>query len=83
MVRAFNPKPGAWGLVDEQRLKIWEVEPLAEGELKAGELAVVDDLLNLGTKEGLLVLRTVQQAGGHRMSGLAWANGHRGAWRLD
>lgn len=82
MVRAFNPKPGAWGLVDEQRLKIWEAQPLAEDELEAGELAVLDDLLHLGTKEGVLVLRTVQQAGGGRMSGLAWANGHRGAWRL-
>ena len=82
MVRAFNPKPGAWSLVDEQRLKIWEAQPLAESDLEAGELAIIDDLLHLGAETGALRLQTVQQAGGDRMSGHAWANGHRGSWRL-
>ena len=83
MVRAFNPKPGAWGLVDGERLKVWEAQPVATADLGRGQLAVVDDHLLVGAEGTGLALLAVQPAGGERMTGLAWANGHRGAWRFD
>lgn len=83
MVRAFNPKPGAWGLVDEERFKVWETEVVDQEELQPGELAVVDERLVVGCQDGDLALLSVQPAGAARMGGLAWANGHRGSWRFD
>lgn len=81
-VRAFNPKPGAWSLIDGERLKVWEAK-LSQEELEPGALDVIDDSLHLGTVQGSLSLSVVQPAGGDRMGGVAWANGHRGSWRLD
>ncbi len=83
MVRAFNPKPGAWGLVDTDRFKVWETAIVDREELQPGELAVVEEQLLVGCRDGDLALLSVQPAGAARMSGLAWANGHRGSWRLD
>ncbi len=83
MVRAFNPKPGAWSLVDQERLKLWEAEMSETDELAPGEIALVADRLMVGCEGGDLVLLSVQPAGGGRMSGSAWANGHRGTWRFD
>jgi methionyl-tRNA formyltransferase len=76
-VRAFNPKPGAWSRVGEERLKVWEVAP---GTVAAtpGIARVVGRAVVLGTADGSVELVTVQPPGRAAMPALAWMNGRRG-----
>jgi methionyl-tRNA formyltransferase len=83
IVRAFNPNPGAWGVVDGQRLKVWDSRPRPELTVAAGEMVVDGDLPVVGTPRGGFELVEVQSAGKSRMPGAVWARGHRGAFRWD
>jgi methionyl-tRNA formyltransferase len=76
-VRAFDPNPGAWGVVDGERVKLWRARPAASGP-EPGVAALLGDDLVLGTAEGAVVLDEVQPAGKRRMSGAEWARGRRG-----
>lgn len=76
-IRAFNPRPGAFGLLDGKRFKIW-VAGLAETlNLEPGELSVVGHDLCLGVGDGAVLLGEVQAEGSRRMTGLDWARGRR------
>ena len=76
-VRAFNPRPGAWGEVEGDRFKVLTVRA-AEGELGAGRIEEVDGVAMLGTGTHPLELVEVQPAGKAAMEGAAWMNGRRG-----
>jgi methionyl-tRNA formyltransferase len=76
-VRAFNPKPGAWALVGEERVKVWEVAP-GTAVATPGTARVVGRAVVLGTADGSVELVTVQPPGRSAMSALAWMNGRRG-----
>lgn len=76
-VRAFNPKPGAWSVVDGDRMKVWEVQR-ASGEVTPGTAERRDGAVLLGTADGVVALVTVQPAGKPPMSATAWMNGRRG-----
>jgi methionyl-tRNA formyltransferase len=81
VVRAFNPNPGAWGMLDGERLKVWEVRVSTDSELPAGELNIGGQLPVVGTTEGGLELVEVQAAGRSRMPAAVWGRGYRGALR--
>ena len=76
MVRAFNPRPGAWTIIDGDRVKIfgaaWSDHPTPPGSL-----SFVDDAPVIGLRAGSLELTEVQQAGQRPMSGREWGNGRR------
>jgi methionyl-tRNA formyltransferase len=81
LVRAGNPRPGAWFLVDGRRVKVWraraddESEPVAVGTFtRAGAL---------GTARGTLVLEQVQPEGKRVMDASAWRAGLRTDARVD
>jgi methionyl-tRNA formyltransferase len=76
-VRAFDPKPGAWGTVDGERFKVWAVRA-AEAEAEPGVASEVDGVVILGCSDGAVELITVQPAGRPRMAATAWMNGRRG-----
>ncbi len=78
MVRGFNPRPGAWMIVDGERIKVFEA---AESSVLVGPGALVfrDDRPVAGFQGGSLELVTVQPAGHKLMSGIAWGNGRRQA----
>lgn len=76
-IRAFNPKPGAWGTVDGERVKVWAVRA-AEAEAEPGVASEVDGAVILGCSDGAVELVTVQPAGRPRMAAIAWMNGRRG-----
>ncbi|MGH9053004.1 MAG: methionyl-tRNA formyltransferase [Acidimicrobiia bacterium] len=78
-VRAFNPRPGAWGLVEGVRFKAWEARASAGERMRAGALEWRDGRLLLGTADRPVELTEVQPAGRSRMSGRSWALGRRGA----
>jgi len=75
IVRAGNPRPGAWAIVGGRRLKVLRAHP-APG---AAEVGRIDPDGALGTGDGLLVLDEVQPEGRPAMPGAAWRAGVHGA----
>jgi methionyl-tRNA formyltransferase len=76
-VRAFNPKPGAWCLVDGARFKIWVATRSPGVTAKPGEARLIDGRVILGSRTGSLELIEVQPAGRPAMAAVAWMNGRR------
>ena len=79
IVRAGNPRPGAWTECDGQRLKVLRSLP---GEVRDGEPGDVDDDGVVTTGQGALRLLDVQPAGKAPMNVHAWLAGRRGDVRL-
>lgn len=74
VVRAGNPRPGAWMVVDGKRVKVWR----ARAEPGEGRPGMVRPPAELATTAGLLHLDEVQPEGRSHMSGEAWMAGVRG-----
>lgn len=80
LVRAGNPRPGAWTLVQGKRLKVWRARPddtrtdTVPGTVLSGAL--------VATGDGLLHLVAVQPEGKAAMSAEAWLAGARGVVAL-
>jgi methionyl-tRNA formyltransferase len=79
IVRAGNPRPGAWFTVGGRRVKVWRAHE-AEGSV---EPATIDAQGLLGTATGALALDEVQPEGKKPMTARAWIAGVRGGVRLD
>lgn len=77
-VRAFNPKPGAWALVEGERFKIHRVVPSDAESPEPGVAEVRGGEVLLGTRTGAVRLLDVQPAGKPAMEAQAWMNGRRG-----
>jgi methionyl-tRNA formyltransferase len=80
-VRAFNPWPGAFIVMDDGNLKVQRAHPITTQQLPGSRLTV-DGKPALGTAQGVLVLDEVQPAGKRPMSGEDFLLGARG-WRQD
>jgi methionyl-tRNA formyltransferase len=66
-IRAFNPFPGAWCLLDEAPLKIWRARPVA-GHGVPGQILDLDRQgIRVACGEGALEIVEVQKAGGKRL----------------
>lgn len=83
IVRACNPRPGAWGVMDGARLKVWRARLRPEVRAAAGETRLEDGAPVVGTTAGALELIEVQAAGRARMPGAVWARGHRGPFHWE
>ena len=75
VVRAGNPRPGAWTRVGGKRLKVWEAEPV--GEVSDPRPGVVDAAGVVAAGKGGLALGVVQPEGRPRMDITAWLAGRR------
>ncbi len=75
-IRAFNPFPGAYGLLDETPLKIWQARPVAELGTPGSNLALSDFELHIACGVGALAVTEVQKAGGKRLPVSAFLAGH-------
>jgi methionyl-tRNA formyltransferase len=71
VVRAGNPRPGAWLSVGGRRLKVLRAHP----EDGAGEPGRIDATARLATGAGLLALDEVQSEGRRAITGAAWIAG--------
>jgi methionyl-tRNA formyltransferase len=71
VIRAGNPRPGAWMVVDGKRVKVWHARP----EPGEGQPGLVRRPGELVTSDGLLRLEEVQPEGKPRMTGPAWMAG--------
>ncbi len=75
-IRAFNPFPGAFCLLDEAPLKIWRANPVA-GKGAPGEILAVDrQSIRVACGESALEIGEVQKAGGKRLPVEAFLAGH-------
>jgi methionyl-tRNA formyltransferase len=74
-VRAYNPAPGAWTLLDGAPLKIWAAQACA-GSGRPGEVLQAEgDLLLIACGRGALALQEIQPAGSKRMPVAAFLAG--------
>jgi methionyl-tRNA formyltransferase len=74
-VRAYNPVPGAWTLLDGAPLKIWAAQP-CPGAGTPGEVLRADaDQLVVACGGGALALQEIQPAGSKRMAVAAFLAG--------
>jgi methionyl-tRNA formyltransferase len=73
LVRAGNPRPGAWMVVGGKRVKVWRAHPVSDGGM-AGSIRAPGELV---TENGSLRLDEVQPEGRARMSAEAWLAGSR------
>ncbi len=76
MVRAFNPRPGAWLTIDGERIKVFRAI-LESTPVPPGTLAFPHDRPVVGFQGGTLELLQVQPAGQRPMAGEDWGNGRR------
>jgi methionyl-tRNA formyltransferase len=73
-VRAFDPAPGAWSLLDDAPVKLFGAAA-AEGAGDPGTVLAAGERLLVACGDGALALREVQPAGRSRMGAGAWASG--------
>ncbi len=74
-VRAYDPVPGAWTQLDGAPLKVWAAEAVAGEGAPGTVLAAHGGELHVACGQGALALRTLQPAGGKRMSAAAFLAG--------
>ena len=75
-VRAYNPVPGAWTLLEGTPLKIWSAEPVSGAGMPGEVLRADAEQLVIACGDGALALHVVQPAGSKRMSAAALLAGH-------
>lgn len=77
LVRAMNPWPGAFFMLDEESVKVWEALP-EQGSGEPGRVeGIRSDGILVGTSAGLLLIGTVQAPGKKSMSASDYARGKR------
>ena len=83
IVRAGNPRPGAWLVVGGHRVKVRRAHPeTADGG--ASGVGMLDGRGRLATGRGALVLDEVQPEGKRAMAADAWLRGlHGDSWSVD
>ncbi len=77
LVRAGNPKPGAWTRASGKRIKVLRAHPV-DGEAPGGAIVAP---ASVGSGRGLLALDEVQPEGKRPMDGIDWVRGVRHAGR--
>ena len=78
-IRAFNPWPVAWCVLEGERLRIWQAEVIeSEPGCEPGRMAIGNQSLVIGTAEKSLKILEIQRAGGVRMSAEQFLNARVG-----
>jgi methionyl-tRNA formyltransferase len=80
IVRAGNPRPGAWMSVGGRRIKVWRAHPELDVTGDTGLVTASGDLI---TADGAVALDEVQPEGKRPMPGPAWRAGIRSHPYLD
>jgi methionyl-tRNA formyltransferase len=78
IVRAYNPWPGAFTIVDGERFKVHKARIVKDENLPLpGEKQVILDYPAIACRDGWLVLDIVQPSGGKAMDGNVFLHGAR------
>jgi methionyl-tRNA formyltransferase len=85
VVRAGNPRPGAWFRAAGRRVKVWRAHTAAADAApsEASPPGTIAGDAALATTNGVLVLDEVQPEAKRAMTGAAWRAGVRGDVSLD
>ncbi|HRV71404.1 MAG TPA: methionyl-tRNA formyltransferase [Thermovirgaceae bacterium] len=75
LVRAMNPSPGTYVLINGKRLKIWKTRPHQESGEPGEILDSVPGNPVVACREGSIELIEVQQEGKNRADGASWIRG--------
>ena len=63
-VRGFNPVPGAWFMIGDERIKCWQAQSMAGSDAPAGTVvAAGPDGIDVSCGEGMLRLLSLQRPG--------------------
>jgi methionyl-tRNA formyltransferase len=76
-IRAFDPAPGAWSMLEGHEIKLFGARPVS-GSGPAGQILETTTSLRVSAGAGAVEIREVQPAGKARMAAEAWIRG-RGA----
>jgi methionyl-tRNA formyltransferase len=85
LVRGTNPRPGAWAMLGEERIRIHRSARtgILRGSLRSGEIALAETgRLLVGCGDELIQLLEVQREGRSRVDGSSFLNGLRGDGRF-
>ena len=74
-VRAYNPVPGAWTLLEGAPLKIWSARAVSDSGSPGEVLRADAEQLVVACGSGALALREIQPAGSKRMTSAAFLAG--------
>ena len=79
LIRATNPEPGAWCLIENETLKVLEARETESNRLAQGEVELIEGRVLCGFADGAtLQLITVQPAGKTAMNATDWLRGRQG-----
>ena len=76
-IRALDPEPGAWTLLQEAEVKLFGATPVTHGPGAPGEILVSDAHLIVATGSGAVDIEEVQQEGRRRMDAGDWTRGRK------
>lgn len=76
-IRAFDPEPGAWSLLEGETVKLFDarVSSNAVESAAPGTIVRAGDRLLLATGDGAVMVREIQPAGRRRMPVSDWVHG--------
>jgi methionyl-tRNA formyltransferase len=78
-IRAFNPAPGAFTFLGDDRIKVWEALPAPGGSSAPGTIIAADERgVVVGCGEGALRLTVVQLPGARALNAAELLRGHGG-----
>jgi len=77
VIRALDPRPGAWTELEERSVKLFGARPVA-GRGTPGEVLATAPRLVVAAGEGAVEVDEVQVEGKSRMSAAEWDRGHGG-----
>ena len=81
LIRGFNPMPGAYSYVGEERIKIWTAELVDQNDNEAvpGDILVANEKggLLIKTGDGVLELTEIQMPNQKRMTAKEYLRGHK------
>ena len=73
-IRAFDPQPGAWSVLDEQEVKLFGAAPVP-GDGMPGEVLTVAPALTVAAAQGAVRIDEVKPSGKSRMPSVDWVRG--------
>jgi methionyl-tRNA formyltransferase len=75
-IRAYDPKPGAWGLVNGAEVRLFGARELPDRRGDSGEVLEVGEAgMIIACGNGAVAVETVHPAGKRRLAALDWAQG--------
>ena len=75
-VRAGNKRLSAWTTIADSKIKILSIsERSLEGKIEHGQIKVINKIVNVGCKNGSLIINEVIPEGKKQMDAYSWING--------